>query len=509
MWHQLWQPRGRHLILFSVFIFAFGLTLYNGKILSPERGDPAMWDYMAESIVRGQVPYRDVVELKTPLPAYMSALAIVVGRAAGINELIAIRYVGIILACLLLVAVFAVTEAYTNSRLAALIAILAPLSVERFYSWGATGTEPKISMILFGLLSLLLISKNKPFWAGAASMLSCLCWQPGLMFTGVAVLMFCDYLRNWRDRRAVKAMAGAAIPLVVVVLYFYHAGALRDLWAWCFWFDLTVYAVDIHRSLPEQINHIAGVTYRVLGKTGIILLAAGALGYITVLIGKLRKRRTGDAAGHTPPGAAPIGALLIPPAIYVAYWRFDFNSGPYLIPIVPFAAIFAGWLVSRWIMLIPSRSQEPDKRPVICREYAGLVGVALFTVVAVATSAGTKYRDTTLGDEYAALEPLRSILLPEDKIWAQGEVNILVLLDRPSVSKHIWFDRGKDDFAAAEKPGGFQQVLAEIDAQQPRFVEMGRIETVHHSAELEAWLAEKYKPLPTLSFEVYERYRER
>jgi len=119
MWHQLWQPRGRHLILFSVFIFAFGLTLYNGKILSPERGDPAMWDYMAQSIVRGQVPYRDVVELKTPLPAYMSALAIVVGRAAGINELIAIRYVGIILACLLLVAVFAVTEAYTNSRLAA------------------------------------------------------------------------------------------------------------------------------------------------------------------------------------------------------------------------------------------------------------------------------------------------------------------------------------------------------------------------------------------------------
>jgi hypothetical protein len=502
VWQQLWQPRGRRLILFSVFIFAFGLTLYNGKILSPERGDPARWDYTAQSIVRGQIPYRDVVELKTPLSAYISALVIVAGRAAGINELIAIRYVGIVLACLLLVVVFAVTEAYTNNRLAALIAVLAPLSVERFYSWGATGTEPKISMILFGLLSLLLISKNKPFWAGVASMFSCLCWQPGLMFAGVAVLVFSRYLRSWRDLRAAKTIAGASVPLLVTLLYFYCAGALRDLWIWCFWFDLTVYASDVHRSLSEQISHIAGVTYRVLGKPGVIFLAAGALGYLAVLIGTLRKRRTDDAAL---PGSTPAVALLIPPAIYVAYWRFDFNSGPYLIPIVPFAAIFAGWLVSRWIRLIPSRSQNSRERPVICREYAGLVAVALLTVVAVATSAGTKYRDTTLGDEYAALEVLRAILLPEDKIWAQGEVNILVLLDRPSVSKHIWFDRGKDDFAAAEKPGGFQQVLGEIDAQQPRFVEMGRIETVHHSAELEAWLAEEYKPLPTLSIEVYVR----
>jgi hypothetical protein len=504
-WRQVWQPRGRRLILFSVFIFAFGLTLYNGKILSPERGDPAMWDYVAQSIVRGQAPYRDVVELKTPLSAYISALVIVAGRAAGINELIAIRCVGIVLACLLLVVVFAVTEAYTNSRMAALIAVLAPLSVERFYSWGATGTEPKISMILFALLSLLLISKNKPFWVGVASMFSCLCWQPGLMFAGVAVLVFSRYLRSWRDLRAAKTIAGASVRLLVALLYFYCAGALRDLWIWCFWFDLTVYASDVHRSLGEQISHIAGVTYRVLGRGGIILLAAGALGYITVLIGRLRNRRTVEVDELTPPSSAPIGALLIPPAIYVAYWRFDFNSGPYLIPIVPFAAIFAGWLVSRWIRLIPSRSQNSRERPVICREYAGLVAVALLTVAAVATSASTKYRDTTLGDEDAALEPLRAILLPEDKIWAQGEVNILVLLDRPSVSKHIWFDRGKDDFAAAEKPGGFQQVLAEIDAQQPRFVEMGRIETVHHSAELEAWLAEKYKPLPTLSFEVYVR----
>ena len=63
-----------------------------------------------------------------------------------------------------------------------------------FSEWMVTGTQPKLPMILFGLLSVLLIGKQRPYWAGFFSMLSCLCWQPGLMFTGVAVLMFSRYL---------------------------------------------------------------------------------------------------------------------------------------------------------------------------------------------------------------------------------------------------------------------------------------------------------------------------
>jgi len=58
------------------------------------------------------------------------------------------------------------------------------------------------------MVSLLMIAKDKPFWAGVCSMLSCLSWQPGLLFTGVAILIFSRYLTSWRDWRALKVTLG-------------------------------------------------------------------------------------------------------------------------------------------------------------------------------------------------------------------------------------------------------------------------------------------------------------
>ena len=508
----LGSKRRRTLILFLVFAFIVLLILNNGSIAAVEHGDQAMWDYMAQAILRGQVPYRDVVNIKAPLSAYISAIAILGGKAAGLNQLLAIRYLGVILAGALLVVTFAVAEGYTRSRLAAFVAVLVPLTWERFYYAASAGTEPKLSMILFGMLSLLLIYKNRPFWAGAAGMLSCLCWQPGLLFAGTAVLVFSNYLRSWRDLRGVKAMIGAAVPLLIIVVYFYQAGGLSDLWKWCFVFDLTSYAPSAYRSLGQQAEHIGSAIGHSFRRTGIVVLIAAAIGYLMFWIREIRgtlqvlKRGPGERdamrhSGHT------TGAVLIAPLVYLIYLRFDFNAAPYLIPIIPFAGIFTGWFAAGCIELIQSRFKgRVHKRlfRIEAHQYAGLIVVALFLYLAISASSA-KYQGTTLGDEYTLLEPLRTALTPQDTIWAQGEVNVLVLLDRPDASQYIWFDRGKDDFAGRDAAGGFQQVLGEIEAQRPKFVALGRMEEVHHQDEIEAWLAEKYTPFPILGFEVYVR----
>src|SRR5262249_45059222 len=128
------------LILILIFAFTTLLILYNGSILVPERGDQAMWDYMAQAILRGQIPYRNVDNIKTPLSAYISWAGILVGKAVGLDQLIAIRYLGLVTAGLLLVLTFAVTKAYTGSRVAAIISALAPLTLERFYYAASAGT---------------------------------------------------------------------------------------------------------------------------------------------------------------------------------------------------------------------------------------------------------------------------------------------------------------------------------------------------------------------------------
>ena len=518
-------------ILFLVFAFAFFLILNNHSILVPERGDQAMWDYMAQAIVRGQVPYRDVVNIKTPLSAYISALAILVGKAFGFNQLIAIRYVGLIEAGVLMVVTFAVARAYTRSLLAATVSVLVPLTWERLYYFASAGTEPKLPMILFGMLSLLLIHKNKPFWAGFASMLSCLCWQPGLLFTGTAVLVFSNYLRGWRDGRAARTLIGAALPVLVMTTYFYFAGGLGELWKWCFVFDLTSYAPSAYKGFGDKVDHISAVVGRTFTRTGIVILIAAAAGFVMFFVrvtGLLHRPARAESVRPLQAGSAG-GALLLAPLVYLIYLRFDFNAFPYLIPLIPFIGVFAGYFASSLIgvpgtglpgiarilgRLTWSRPRRPESRPnnsanrpfprIELRTCAGFIVAALAAYLAVATSVRTRYTGSTLGDEYTLVQPLADALEATDEIWAQGEINVLVLLERPNASKYIWFDRGKDDFAAQDT-GGFQHLLDEIEAKKPRFVALGRMEGVHHRNEIDQWISEHYLPFPMLGFQVYIR----
>lgn len=495
-----WRPRQR-LILFSLFAFTSFLILSKGWILAPERADPAMWDYMAQAIVRGQVPYRDVVNIKTPLSAYISALGILIGRACGFNELMAIRYVGVVLAALLVVITYLITEKLTRNRAIAFASALLPLIFEQFCRWSSAGTEPKLSMTMFGALSLLLVLKNKPFWAGIAAGLSFWCWQPGLLFAGAAFLVLSGYLTRWRDRRAARMAAGAVIPFAAITAYFYWAGALEDFWKWCIVFDATVYAPNAFRGASDQIRHIGLVAARSFGAVGVVLVILAAVGYLAAVVQTLRRR---DVLAGLPnePRTAPV--VLIAATVYPIYLRFDTNSTPYFIPLVPFASIYLGVLITLALSWVRSRSREQTVGLRHARVVEALL-VIILAALAVTISTRTRYSGPTIRDEYRLLEPMRAAMNPDDKIWAHGEINILVLLDRPSVSKYLWFDRLKDDFVASTVPGGFEQVLRSIDSEQPRFVEMGRGEAVQHIDEIKDWLNANYSRFPILGFEVYVR----
>src|SRR5436190_14319698 len=207
--HRLSRFGSKPVLLVLVFVFGATVMLMYRPFSQMEGGDDAIWDYISQSIVRGQVPYRDVIENKAPGAGYLSALMIQAGKLARVRDVLAIRSGYVCLAGLLCVLTYLVAEAYFQSRLAAILAFLIPLLSTDFAVMLISGTRPKLPMIVFGLGTLLLIAKDKPFWAGFCSMLSCLCWQPGLLFTGTAVLIFSKYLLSWRDGRALKVLAGA------------------------------------------------------------------------------------------------------------------------------------------------------------------------------------------------------------------------------------------------------------------------------------------------------------
>jgi hypothetical protein len=144
----------------------------------------------------------------------LSAAAIVVGRPFGVRDIFAIRALHVLLVGLLSALTFLVADIYLESRVAAAIAVLIPLMREPIAKAFIGGTQPKLPMIIFGLLTLLMIARNRPLAAGAFSMLACLCWQPGLMFAGTAVLIFSALysydLKAPRCWRALRLAGGSA-----------------------------------------------------------------------------------------------------------------------------------------------------------------------------------------------------------------------------------------------------------------------------------------------------------
>ena len=475
------------------------MVLYR-QLSQPEGGDSAIWDYVAQCIMRGQIPYRDVIEIKTPGSAYLSAVAMWIGTRLGFRDLMAVRLMQMGLVGLLSTTTYLVALHYLRSRSAALIAFMIPLMSAYFVGWMLEGTQPKLSMTLFGMLTILLIAKDRPFWAGVCSMLSCLCWQPGLLFTGTAVLIFSRYFTSWRDLRALKVTTGAALPLVIVVLYFYSAGALKDFWTWTVAYNYNVYGPEGAKNLSDQLVHIWRVIWRVMG-VKVILFVLGLAGLLIFTVENAVAKLKGREAQQS--SDLFKDALLIAPAVYLIFCLVDFQAGPDLIPLFPFIGIFAAWSVVKTGRLIKD-SQFLKQTSV--GGWAREAVVAIAFVVTLACAATHKAQNVTLHDQYSEYKTLDSILSPQDKMYVAGAVEVLDLLNKPNLNPYIMWDKGKDSYAAAQKYGGsVGAIIDEIESHRPRLVGLSRLKGVSSRAELEQWVAEHYDKLDGYNDSVYLR----
>src|SRR5258707_1477092 len=172
-------------------------------------------------------------------------------------------------------------------------------------------------------------------------MLSCLSWQPGLAFTGVALLMFSRYLTSWRDLRELKVLGGEAIPLGVVIAYFYFAGALKDLWIWTVHYNYTVYMPEANVPPREALAQVWKLASLAMGSNlvWVKLSIAGFFLYAAELLSRRIRERKIIASDLFR------DALLIPPVIHLGFCIVNWQGEECMIPFFPFIGIFAGYFV--------------------------------------------------------------------------------------------------------------------------------------------------------------------
>jgi len=502
-WTRFLEGRSSVSLAVAALVITAALMFMYRPLSQAEEGDSAVYDYIAQMIVRGQTPYRDEIDIKAPGSFYLSALAMKAGRAVGLRDIIAARLLHILLAGLLSAVVFLVAESYLNSRLAGVLAVLSMLISQSFALWTVGGGQPKLPMILFGMLTLLLIAKNRPFLAGFCSMLSCLCWQPGLLFTGVAFLIFSAYLTSWRDLRAMKVLAGAAIPLATLLFYFRSVGALGELWTWTVVFNYSIYS---RKALDGEGNALGHILYVVLKiyKADVALVVLSLAGFLTFGARRLREKLGGISALKS----ADLfrDAIVIAPLVYFAACLIRFNAGPYLIPFLPFVGIFFGWSIVE-LARIAGTSARLGKRNI---SWAPIILVAL--LILVAGYRGMEYRFEpilTLQDQDKTFQAVSSLLSDSETIYVHGTTEILVLLNRPNLNPYCFIDAGKDSFVAEERYGGsFAALVDEIEANAPKVVALSRLQRLSHRDELRRLVKQHYERLDLQGYDIYVRKQE-
>lgn len=491
--------------LFWIVLVVAALVYSQSQFWSqPSGGDRANWDYFAQVIARGGVPYRDVVNIKSPLSAYIGAAAIAVTRPFGFRDVLAIRITFFLLAALTAAFTFLVAYDCFRSRRVAVLAATVMLTFSAFARFNGGGIQPKTPMVLFGLVSLWALMKDRPFSSGMFGMLSALSWQPGLLFVGAAGLGFSRYLTNWRDLRVVRLIAGAFIPLAILIAYLWAAGALESFYVWNIHFNATVYAPHESRSLANFFSHLSKLLNGFYQNSrDYFYLALVGLG-IAVWQEVNRARKQG---GRYLLESAPAHAVMISPLVYFAFCMIDIQSGPDLIPLLPFVAIFSAvalqCIVEQTANLF-ARLRAAASRGVV-EGCASIVIVAFILYTNVNGAFFFESGFPTLKDQGPAVQEIVSHLEPGDKMFVYGRTEILVLSGLTSVSKYFLLDRGKARYLDQVEPGGFDGWIERLKSEHPKIVVLDRLGTDGALKPLEDWVAAEYEMRINRVFAYYIR----
>jgi len=489
-------------VFWLIFFIIVAIYVQTRFWTQPSIGDRANWDYMAQVIARGGVPYRDVVNIKSPFSAYIGAAAIVAMQPFKVRDVLAIRIIFILLAALTVAVTFLVVRAYFDDFRAALLAATIMVGFHAFVALNGGGIQPKTPMILFGLFTLYAIACEHPLIAGVMGMLSALSWQPGLLFVGVAGLAFSRYLTSWRDMKAVKLIAGAFIPLCIALGYFWISGALRDLYAWTIDFNARIYAPTEARSLADFFEHLSKLVFGNYQDARIYfyLAIAGVIGtLLKEALGKERRRRFLERArGH---------AIVVAAITYFAFCMIDIQGAPDLIPLLPFVAAFAAiaimFIIRQEANLILRLWPKLDRAAIENFTTVAVVGVIL--VIGLRGTLSREIEFPTLHDQDVDVQSIVSNLQPGDKIFVHGRTEILELSGLTNASKHFLLDRGKDRYLDIVEPGGFDGWLQRLKADRPKVVVLDRPAKVDRLADLEAWVKQDYELRHTRIFDYWIR----
>lgn len=467
------------MVLFVLAGFAFSLFGLDAELSR----DESIYSYGGQQLAAGIPPYVSIVDPKTPLATMIAGAGVWTGRAAGIDDVVAIRIAFFLVSCLSVVAVFHVGTTLLGSTWAGALAAITLIALSGFAMDALGGPNAKTPAVGLAALATVLPVRRHWFWGGVAASLAALVWQPlGMYVPSVIVAAWLMSERHDRVRAALLAVSGAALPAAIVVGYFLVSGALAEFVESALLLPLTG-AVRMHEyTVPERIAFIVELVQAGFGGTA-VLFWLGLCG-IGLLIGQRlwwgRPRDTWERD--------PVLVLVLPPLIFlVLFSLIDFQGYDDAFPFLLYSSLGLAALLQLGAARLEARSAA-------LAVMVAPVVATLLMVISLATYARSMPEGRALVHQRHLAARVNRLLGPDGTLYALGDPSLLVLTGRTNPSRYIYLSSGVDRWLVDRTPGGYSGWLRRIVASDPDVVYLaGWLTRERFRDDLRAWLRRRYE----------------
>lgn len=453
------------------------------------RRDEAIYTYGGQQLVHGVPFYVSIFDPKTPLAGMLAGLGALWAKVFGVDDVHSIRVLFFAFACLAVVAVYLLGNALWRSPLAGLVSAVAFASFKGFALDALGGPDAKTPGIFLGVLAMVLLVRRRWFWGAFAGSLAFLVWQPLVVYAAVAVLAAAIAIApapGERRRNVARAVAGAAIPVAAMIVYYALAGALPQFFEAAIRFPLTG-IVRGHETLGQRLDFIALTVDGYYGRTR-FLFWGGLVLLLVTLVARLVRRRSGLWAVVKDPYVSIVILTFVALAVFSAR---DFQGYPDLYPLLPYAAL--GWgeavtLARGWIARLGGGLWR--RRAGAAVALAAVAGLVALTWVWYSIPAP---RDRGLVTQRGWATQLERLLGPRGNLYALGDPTPLVLTGRRNPSRYIYLGSGVAKWGVEHTPGRFAGWTGRIRAAHPAVVVLeGWKLNGLYAQETERWLRARY-----------------
>ena len=436
-----WGP-----VLAAAAAVVFGLQGLGG-VLSR---DLALYAYAGQQLADGVPPYVGVLNRAGPLAHMVPGLGTLLARVLGTDDLLTMRALMLVLSVVAVWLVYLVGRDVYGSRLAGAAAAATLLASRAVVLYAGGGPREKTTMVLLVVCALLAVAHRRWGWAGVATALATLTWQPAFWLCLGAALVAAAQ-PGWREHRGATLRAwarfglGGILATAVVVAYFASAGALGAF----FEGFLFVNATSTHQV--GLITFLVRLPGAMLGAWGwsLWLLLAGLLATVVLA---WRARGATDAAGRAVVGfgAATVASL--------AWSLLVFNGWADAMFAAPLAAVGMGGVVAAAARVLPTRR-------------ASALGVAYALVVTLAAGV-TAHVDSPddLGPMRAEVTAMLRLAGPNATVQSFGAPQPLVLAGLRNPTRHQMFLAGLATYVDETEPGGLAGLGSDRERRRPTFV---------------------------------------